>query len=92
GAGIPEDQLNQVFQPFFRLERSRNTDTGGSGLGLAIVQQLCQANGWEVSLHPREGGGLLAKLTIQESKRPAGEREGDESSLLSHQEPGGSTK
>ena len=92
GAGIPEDQLNQVFQPFFRLERSRNADTGGSGLGLAIVQQLCQANGWEVSLHPREGGGLLAKLTIQRSKGSAGERDGAASPLLSHQEPGGSTK
>lgn len=75
GNGIPEDQLKQVFQPFYRLEQSRNVDTGGSGLGLAIVQQLCQANGWEVSLQPREGGGLVVKLIVPVSKKPPVEQE-----------------
>ncbi len=50
GTGIAENQLENVFQPFYRLEASRNSDTGGSGLGLAIVQQLCQAQGWKIQL------------------------------------------
>ncbi|MDY0013642.1 MAG: ATP-binding protein [Rhodocyclaceae bacterium] len=62
GPGIPADQLEAVFQPFHRLEASRSPRTGGAGLGLAIVAQLAQANGWEVKLQPRPGGGLMAWL------------------------------
>ena len=50
GPGIPEDQRGQIFQPFFRLDRSRSAATGGSGLGLAIVDQLCQAHGWTIDV------------------------------------------
>ncbi len=64
GPGIPRDKLDQVFQPFYRLETSRSSSTGGSGLGLAIVRQLAHANGWEVSLEPRRGGGLKASIVI----------------------------
>lgn len=65
GPGIPEDQLETVFQPFYRLEGSRSRSTGGSGLGLAIVRQLCDIYGWRVQLQPRPGGGLTAHLTMQ---------------------------
>lgn len=64
GPGIPADQLETVFRPFYRLETSRNLATGGSGLGLAIARQLAQANGWQLSLAPREGGGLVASLRV----------------------------
>jgi two-component system osmolarity sensor histidine kinase EnvZ len=64
GSGIPEDQIKTVFQPFYRLETSRNTATGGSGLGLAIVQQLCHANGWQIRLDNREKGGLITSVKI----------------------------
>lgn len=64
GPGIPADQRETVFQPFYRLEASRARDTGGSGLGLAIVRQLADAYGWRVTLSPREGGGLCAELVI----------------------------
>jgi len=64
GPGIPDDQLELVFRPFFRLESSRNIATGGSGLGLAIARQLAQAQGWHLSLAAREGGGLIATLRI----------------------------
>jgi two-component system osmolarity sensor histidine kinase EnvZ len=64
GPGIPEDQLELVFRPFFRLESSRNLATGGSGLGLAIARQLAQAHGWQLSLAAREGGGLVATLRV----------------------------
>ncbi|KQV68107.1 ATP-binding protein [Rhizobium sp. Root1220] len=64
GAGIPDDQLNAVLQPFFRLEQSRNRGTGGTGLGLAIAQQLAQAIGGSLKLANREGGGLSAEVSI----------------------------
>jgi two-component system osmolarity sensor histidine kinase EnvZ len=64
GPGIPEAEWDKVFQPFYRLEASRSRDTGGSGLGLAIVRQLADVQGWRVELRPREGGGLVAELTI----------------------------
>ncbi|MBO9536319.1 HAMP domain-containing sensor histidine kinase [Herbaspirillum sp.] len=65
GPGIPEDQLQAVFQPFFRLEQSRNRGTGGTGLGLAIAQQLAAAlNGSLVLRNRVDGGGLEAELVI----------------------------
>ncbi len=64
GPGIPPQELEKVFRPFYRVESSRNANTGGSGLGLAIVQQLCTANGWQVALRAREGGGTVAELSL----------------------------
>ncbi len=64
GDGIPEEQLETVFQPFFRLESSRNRISGGTGLGLAIARQLAQAMNATLSLHNRAGGGLEARLTL----------------------------
>jgi two-component system osmolarity sensor histidine kinase EnvZ len=64
GAGIPEDQLERVFRPFYRLEGSRSQATGGTGLGLAIVRQLAETNGCRVTLRNRAGGGLEAVLEM----------------------------
>lgn len=64
GAGIPDDQLEKVFRPFYRLEASRSQATGGTGLGLAIVRQLAETNGWKVALINRPQGGLEAVLEI----------------------------
>jgi two-component system osmolarity sensor histidine kinase EnvZ len=62
GKGIPDDQLDRVFRPFYRLEASRSQATGGTGLGLAIVRQLAESNGWKVRLKNRAAGGLEAVL------------------------------
>jgi len=70
GPGIPEAELETVFQPFYRLEGSRARDTGGSGLGLAIVRQLADAYGWQVVLSAREGGGLCAELLMPRGAMP----------------------
>jgi two-component system osmolarity sensor histidine kinase EnvZ len=70
GPGIPEADREAVFRPFYRLEASRSASTGGSGLGLAIVRQLADAQGWQVSLRARGGGGLEAWLQIV--AQPAG--------------------
>ena len=64
GPGIPKDQLEAVFQPFFRLDSSRSKKTGGSGLGLAIVRQLCDVHGWKIQLFSGKGKGLEACLII----------------------------
>lgn len=65
GPGIPEDMLEAVFEPFRRLEESRNRQTGGTGLGLAIARQLAQAMDATLTLHAREGGGLEARLLLK---------------------------
>ena len=65
GPGIPDDQLDKVFRPFYRLEASRSQATGGTGLGLAIVRQLAESNGWKVTLKNRATGGLEAVLEIR---------------------------
>ncbi len=64
GPGIPEAELPRVFQPFYRVEESRNRDTGGTGLGLAIAQSIVQAHGGELTLANRPGGGLRATITL----------------------------
>lgn len=64
GPGIPEEEREAVFRPFYRLENSRSHTTGGSGLGLAIVQQLCIAQGWKITLQSRHEGGTAACLEL----------------------------
>jgi signal transduction histidine kinase len=64
GPGIPEDKLEEVLQPFYRLEGSRNRDSGGTGLGLAIASQLASVTGGTLTLRNRDGGGLCAELRL----------------------------
>ncbi len=65
GGGIPEESLEAVFEPFVRIETSRNRGTGGTGLGLAIARQLTQAMDAALVLRNRAGGGLEARLTLK---------------------------
>ncbi len=64
GPGIPESALDEVFQPFRRIEGSRNRETGGTGLGLTIARSILRAHGGEVTLRNREGGGLRVVATL----------------------------
>jgi signal transduction histidine kinase len=64
GSGIPAEELEKVFEPFYRVESSRNRDTGGSGLGLSIARDVAQAHGGSVVLRNRPEGGLEARLTL----------------------------
>jgi len=65
GPGIPEAELDKVFEPFYRVESSRNRETGGTGLGLAIARQLANALGAELTLRNLSGGGLEARVTLR---------------------------
>ncbi len=64
GPGLPPDALEKVFEPFFRLESSRNPATGGTGLGLAIARDIAQAHGGTLVLCNQEPRGLEAVLTL----------------------------
>ncbi len=64
GPGIPADRLDHVFEPFIRVETSRNRDTGGIGLGLALARAIVQESGGRLSLVNREGGGLAATIDL----------------------------
>lgn len=64
GPGLPNDCLEKVFEPFFRMEGSRSRETGGSGLGLSIARSMVQLHGGIVTLHNAPSGGLCARVTL----------------------------
>ncbi|MBT7361556.1 MAG: HAMP domain-containing protein [Rhodospirillaceae bacterium] len=64
GPGIPEDMRDDVFRPFFRLDESRNLETGGTGLGLSIAQDIVHGHGGEISLGESPAGGLRVLIRI----------------------------
>jgi signal transduction histidine kinase len=64
GPGIPPDELERVFEPFYRVESSRNRDTGGTGLGLSIARDVAQAHGGSLVAQNLPAGGLEALLVL----------------------------
>ena len=65
GPGLAEDELEKVFEPFYRTEASRNRETGGTGLGLAITRNMVHAQGGAITLRNHPGGGLEAVLRLR---------------------------
>ena len=67
GCGIDlEDQLN-IFSPFYRVDRSRNRDTGGAGLGLAIAKVLVESMGGTLNVYSQLGKGSIFKIILKSS-------------------------
>jgi signal transduction histidine kinase len=64
GPGIPEGEQERVFQPFHRLEPSRNRETGGTGLGLTIARTILRGHGGDVTLANRSPRGLVVTATL----------------------------
>ncbi len=64
GAGIPEEQLESVFKPFYRLDEARNTEDGSVGLGLSIARTLIHQHGGELRLRNMPDGGLQAEIEL----------------------------
>lgn len=69
GPGIPADQVEAVFRPFYRLDSARSGRSSGTGLGLAVADKLATKHGWTIDLLPREGGGTISKLALPASNR-----------------------
>jgi signal transduction histidine kinase len=70
GPGIPDDQIDKVFEPFYRLEISRNAASGGIGLGLSIARNIALAHDGTLRLANRPTSGLLVTLTLPRFKAP----------------------
>lgn len=64
GPGLPEKELDRVFEPFYRREASRSRETGGIGLGLAVVRSIARAHGGDAALENRPGGGMIARVRL----------------------------
>jgi two-component system sensor histidine kinase CpxA len=69
GPGVPEETLQRIFDPFFRVEASRSRDTGGVGLGLAIVKTCVEACQGKVTAHNRKPAGLRVDITLRAASR-----------------------
>ncbi len=64
GPGIPVERIADVFRPFYRLETSRNRETGGSGLGLTVALSVVRRHGGDIALRNRETGGLCVRISL----------------------------
>ena len=64
GPGIPADKREDVFRPFFRLEQSRNRETGGVGLGLSIASDVIHGHGSSIALEDSPLGGLRVRIRL----------------------------
>ncbi len=64
GPGVPEEKMEEIFQPFTRLDVSRNQDTGGAGLGLSIARDAVQAHGGTIELRNLKKGGLQVSINL----------------------------
>ena len=69
GPGVPDSELPRLFEPFYRVDRSRSRDTGGSGLGLAIVRSAVESCGGEVAAANRAESGLAVTIRLPDKVR-----------------------
>jgi two-component system, OmpR family, sensor kinase len=64
GPGVPAEEVEKIFERFYRTDRSRTRSQGGVGLGLAIVRSLVEAHGGAVAYRPRPGGGSIFRVAL----------------------------
>jgi two-component system osmolarity sensor histidine kinase EnvZ len=64
GPGIPENEREHVFRPFYRIDHARNQDSGSTGLGLAIARDIARIHGGDIALGQSHLGGLKAVLRV----------------------------
>lgn len=64
GVGIPDADLDKVFEPFYRVDQSRSRKVGGAGLGLSIVKAICEKHGWTVRAESVPEGGTVMKVEL----------------------------
>ena len=71
GIGIPEDELDRVFERFFRVDQARSRATGGTGLGLSIVKHVVQNHGGDVRVWSQHGRGSTFTIRLPRVDQPA---------------------
>lgn len=72
GPGIPEEDIERVFEPFYRVEKSRSSESGGAGLGLAIVREIARLHGGTVSIDSEQGAWTRIDIMLPRRKtRPS---------------------
>ncbi len=72
GPGLPPDQLERVFEPFYRFEGSSPPQPGGTGLGLAIAKRILARHGGSIRADAAPGGGLLVTIRLPAADAPPG--------------------
>jgi signal transduction histidine kinase len=70
GPGVPDDEQEKVFDPFYRVEASRSRETGGTGLGLTLARTVIRAHGGDIALTNREGRGLRVIVSLPKTINP----------------------
>jgi signal transduction histidine kinase len=71
GPGVPNELIERLFEPFFRVEESRNRETGGTGLGLTITRAIMRAAGGDVTITNNPGAGLRVCLSFPKAAATA---------------------
>ncbi len=69
--GVPEEELERLFDRLYRLEGSRNRASGGAGLGLAICKTIVEAHAGTISAHASPMGGLLIRISLPAEGSPS---------------------
>ena len=64
GIGIPEEDIPNIFDRFYRVDKARSREAGGSGLGLSIVKSTVEEHGGEVEAVRNEGGGMCFRVIL----------------------------
>jgi len=64
GPGVPEEHLENIFAPFFRVAEARERETGGTGIGLAITRRVVQMHGGKVTAKNAPDGGLVVEISL----------------------------
>ena len=70
GCGVPEAELEKIFEPFYRVQESRDRGTGGHGLGLSIAANAVQRHGGSIGAENAEGGGLVVSINLPLDQAP----------------------
>lgn len=64
GPGLPEGELEKIFEPFYRVQESRDRGSGGHGLGLSIAANAVQRHGGRIAAHNADDGGLVVRISL----------------------------